>query len=453
MIMCSLIVLLLISLLPTKSGGAFASSKSTNNEKITISQEILDLQSQHPILKDPNEIMNSIADSCDVLGIDKFDVYGDYSDDESTSYLRRFEAEVAKHFGKEDAVFMPSGTMAQNIALLIHSGKEHIHLDHSKSNENYKMRFACHHTSHLLLWEEQSYSKLVGMEAVEIETKSDAVDGLRAPPLSLCHVDSVFKKEKERYNQESGHLGDTGLSTLIIELPHRELGGKLPSWNDVVSIGELCKKENIKYHCDGARIFEASAGYGKSVSDLAEPFDSIYISFYKGLGSISGAMLMGKKDFCDEARVWLTRFGGNLYTLLPYAASCWRGYRRHALGEGSTMTFANKFDKLKRVTEMIKTETVLSDIGAFDPCTPETNMVRVYLKRSVDQCESARDGVVQSCGMKVFSRIRSVEAPGLGYSEGFRAMFEWTMGEANGAIDDEKFIHAWKEFCSRLECM
>merc|ERR1719276_761218 len=99
-------------------------------------------------------------------------------------------------------------------------------------------------------------------------------------------------------------LVETGLSTLIIELPHRELGGRLTPWEDVISIGELCKKNGVKYHCDGARIFEASAGYGKSLSELADPFDSFYISFYKGLGSISGAMLMGNKEFCDEARVW-----------------------------------------------------------------------------------------------------------------------------------------------------
>ena len=54
------------------------------------------------------------------------------------------------------------------------------------------------------------------------------------------------------------------------------------------------------------------------MSEIASVFDSVYISFYKGLGSISGAMIMGEKDFCDEARVWLRRFGGNLYTLLPY---------------------------------------------------------------------------------------------------------------------------------------
>lgn len=177
--------------------------------------------------------------------------------DPSSSYLRKFEAEVASDFGKEDAVFMPSGTMAQNIALLIHSQKEL----HQNSEHDMDLRFACHHSSHLLLWEEDSYSKLGGFRAVEIDTRSSSCDGIHIPAMTKDDVESVFLQEKGRYHDEVS-LGETGLSTLIIELPHRELGGKLTPWDDVVSIGDLCKEHGIKYHCDGARIFEASAGYG-----------------------------------------------------------------------------------------------------------------------------------------------------------------------------------------------
>jgi threonine aldolase len=54
-----------------------------------------------------------------------------------------------------------------------------------------------------------------------------------------------------------------------LELPHQEFGGKSTPWDDVLSIGELCNKEGIKFHSDGARIFEASAGYGKGLDELA----------------------------------------------------------------------------------------------------------------------------------------------------------------------------------------
>jgi threonine aldolase len=191
-------------------------------------------------------------------------VYGGFSElpnhyfsEASSSYLRKFEAEIAKDFGKEDAVFMPSGVMAQNIALLIHSKKEHLS---DADRKVYDMRFACHHSSHLLLWEEDSYSKLVELRAVEIDTKSKG-EGIEIPAMKMQDVESVFKREMKGYDDGMA-LVETGLSTLIIELPHRELGGRLTPWEDVISIGELCKKNGVKYHCDGARIFEASAGYG-----------------------------------------------------------------------------------------------------------------------------------------------------------------------------------------------
>ena len=158
---------------------------------------------------------------------------------------------------------MPSGTMAQNIALLIHSKKEHMDIDeirNSRAGKNYESRFACHHTSHLLLWEEESHSKLVGMQAVPVDTRSKS-EKLHVPPMRFEDVESVFLQEEKKC-VEGGSLSENGLSSLLIELPHRELGGKLTPWEDIVLIGDLCKKHGVKYHCDGARIFEASAGYG-----------------------------------------------------------------------------------------------------------------------------------------------------------------------------------------------
>ncbi len=206
--------------------------------------------------------MHVINWSNSLLHFSKFNLFV-WMIDKSTSYLRKFEAEVAKKFEMEDAVFMPSGTMAQNIALLIHSNKEN--LSKEELNRSNPLRFACHHSSHLLLWEEESYSKLAGMEAVEISTIhknyfNNGKKDFRVPPMRLSDVEDCFESQVEALSV-SGSLSDDGLSSLIIELPHRELGGKLTPWNEVLSIGELCRKEGVFFHCDGARIFEASAGY------------------------------------------------------------------------------------------------------------------------------------------------------------------------------------------------
>jgi threonine aldolase len=340
---------------------------------------------------------------------------------------------------------MPSGVMAQNIALLIHDGREN-----SKHNAAVGGRFMCHHTSHLLLWEESSYSKLVGMDAIEIDTRpTDA--GFPVPPMRFQDVVNAIKKENQGTSSSSVKLGP---SSLFLELPHRELGGKLTPWEEVLSISALCKKEGIKFHCDGARIFEASAGYGKSLKELADPFDSVYISFYKGLGSISGAMLMGSTEFCDEARIWLRRFGGNLYSLLPYAVSCWAGYNRHALctdtigPHGNSLTFEQKFEKLQEVTKKIESETDFSRIGSFDPARPQTNMIHVYIKKPYANCIEARDKVAKSTGFNMFTRLKEIPESDAAFKAGFRAKFEWTIGEANGSINDEVFVQVWKEFCS-----
>lgn len=146
--------------------------------------------------------------------------------------MREFEAEVAEAFGMEDAIFMPSGTMAQSIMLLINSKKETMDADLLAQRAPF-MRFACHHSSHLLLWEEESYSKLAGMSAVEINTEeNNGDDEFRTPAMGVSDVEICFRSQREKYSEEisatdTNTLGESGLSTLMIELPHRELGGKV----------------------------------------------------------------------------------------------------------------------------------------------------------------------------------------------------------------------------------
>ena len=104
--------------------------------------------------------------------------------------------------------------------------------------------------------------KLSGMNAIQIDTRSKATTGSASvPPMKLDDVKSYFQRERMNSNIKTT-LGECGYSSLILELPHRELGGKLTPWEDIEGIGKLCKQEGVKYHCDGARVFEASAGYG-----------------------------------------------------------------------------------------------------------------------------------------------------------------------------------------------
>ena len=384
------------------------------------------LYNQHAELT-PSEALAQLSESCLDLGISRFDVYGDF--DDKSSYLRKFESEIAAEFGKEGAVFMPSGVMAQAIALLIHGGTS----------------FACHHSSHLLLHEAQSYRYLLHMEPLTIDTTHRvAKNGYSIPAMSFDDVQEAF----ERYQLENGSTDS--LSTLIVELPHRELGGKCTSWEDLLQMRELCDKRGIKLHCDGARIFEATCYYNDAtLSEIASLFDSIYISFYKGLGGISGAMLLGDANFCEKARTWLRRFGGNIYTLLPYAVSGWAGYRRHWLNVENNMSFEEKHKKIRRLVAQIG----VKDVVSFDPEVPEVNMVHGYFRHSVDDVNAAIDLVEQQTGMRILKRVGKVEKEDYAYRSGYRSRFEWTVGAANGKIADSDYLHAWNALSSELTAL
>jgi hypothetical protein len=251
---------------------------------------------------------------------------------------------------------------------------------------------------------------------------------------------------------EATTLDPPRLTTLMLELPHCEIGGKLTSWADVQKMSEYCRRHKIRFHCDGARIFEATAGYQKTLSELAEPFDSVYFSFYKGLGGMLGAMLLGSKDFCEQARIWLRRFGGNLYTLMPFAVSGWSGYCKNWVGIKSDgcagYSFVKKRDKLQTIVRLLSSDESIGKVIAFDPQIPFVNMVHCYLKPSVDECDRLRDQIAIDYGIELYVRIRKVTSDDPSFREGFRSKLELSMGEGNGSVATEVFLRGWKVFAA-----
>jgi threonine aldolase len=397
---------------------------------------IISLQSQHPD-RSPAQVLEDISQDCTRYGVDAFDIYGDFGRSTDESFIRRMEAEMANEFGKEDAVFMPSGVMAQSIALLIHASK-------SGASDSRPKVFACHHSSHLLLHEGDAYRELLHLEPIVVSTEADSEagrNGFHVPAMSFGNVETALQP----------HLLESKVTTLILELPHRELGGKLTPWNDIILMSEHCKQHDIRFHCDGARIFEASAGYNKPLKGLAAPFDTVYVSMYKGLGAISGAMLLGSEDFCEEARVWLRRFGGNLYTLLPYALSGWSGYQRYwCLTSGDTLSFREKKDKLVHLVASLSANEAIQKVVRFDPAVPDTNMVHGYLHDSAETCRKAIDATVERCGIRILHRVKDLSEGESAYAAGFRTKFEWAIGEGNEGFEAETYLQGWAGFAREL---
>lgn len=206
------------------------------------------------------------------------DIYG------NGELIKAFERKMAELLGHEDAIFFPSGTMAQQIALRIWS------------DEQNNRKVAYHPLCHLEIHEQDGLKKLHGVEAVLVGEAD-----------RLMTMDDVKA------------LPDVGC--LLLELPQRELGGLLPSREELEIICAYARKQGIRLHLDGARLLEVLPYYEAEAKDIAQLFDSVYISFYKGLGGVAGAILAGPEPFCQEARIWKRRYGGDLISLYPYILS------------------------------------------------------------------------------------------------------------------------------------
>jgi threonine aldolase len=199
--------------------------------------------------------------------------------------LERLERRTAELLGKDAAVFMPSGTMAQQIALRIWCDRRGLHT------------VAFHPTCHLELHEEKAYARLHGLHATLVGDPN----GL----LTLADLEGVREP----------------VAALLLELPQREIGGQLPEWDDLAAQAAWARANGVALHLDGARLWEAQPFYARPHAEIAALFDSVYVSFYKGLGGIAGAVLAGDEALVSEARVWQRRHGGTIVTMFPYVVA------------------------------------------------------------------------------------------------------------------------------------
>jgi threonine aldolase len=203
--------------------------------------------------------------------------------------VTELEEEVASLLGKEAALFLPTGTMAQQATLRVHADR--------RSSRT----VAFHPTCHMETNEERGYERLHGLFAVPV--------GPREGPLSSASLAQVHEP----------------IAALLLELPQRSLGGTLPFWKELVGQVAWARDRGAAVHLDGARLWDASpfykAKHRKSLTDVAGLFDTVYVSFYKGLGGIAGCCVAGDTDVIEELSVWRTRHGGRAFGLWPYAAS------------------------------------------------------------------------------------------------------------------------------------
>ncbi len=201
------------------------------------------------------------------------DVFGD---DPTVNAL---EEKTAAMFGKENALFCPSGTMTNQIAINVQTrpGDEVI----------------CHRYSHVYYYEGGAIMRNSGASVC-------LLDGKRG---------QISAEEVETHiNPDDIHRPVTSL--VEVENSMNKGGGTIYKYADLVSISEVCRNHGLKFHLDGARLFNALAETGESPQKYAPLFDSVSICLSKGLGAPIGSLLIGDRSFIKRARRVRKAFGG-----------------------------------------------------------------------------------------------------------------------------------------------
>jgi len=337
------------------------------------------------VLKEAFEMIDGEVDS---------DMYG------SGSVIEQCQDRFAQLLGKPASVFFPSGTMAQQIALRIWS-------DAAGSK-----KVAYHPLCHLEIHEQ---------------------DGLK----KLHHLEPMLLADMTRPVLLSDVLGmPDDVACVLLELPQREIGGQLPDYAELEAISAHCRAKGIKLHLDGARLFEITPYYGRSAEQICSLFDSVYVSVYKGLGGIAGAVLAGEYDFAEESKVWKRRHGGDLISLYPYILSAEYYLER----------------RLPRMADYYEGAVQLAELynGCHAskwtvPQVPVSNMFHVHYDLSKEELEPILIEVTQQTGVGFTHVLRPKNETGCYY--------EVSIGDRYAELPQEKVREAIRLLGERLNSL
>ena len=197
------------------------------------------------------------------------EVGDDVYDDDPT--VHRLQDRVAKLLGTEAALFVPSGTMANQICVRVHT---------SPGDE-----LICEATSHICVWEAGGPAALSGVTTRTVEGDCGIID---------------VEQLKGLIRPASEHYARTRLVTL--ENTHNRGGGRVYPLSKIAAISSWARGNGLSLHLDGARIWNAHIATGLPLAELCRPFDSISVCFSKGLGAPIGSAVAGTNDFVARAR-------------------------------------------------------------------------------------------------------------------------------------------------------
>jgi len=282
--------------------------------------------------------------------------------DEPTAQL---EQRIADLLGKPAALFFPTGTMAQQTAMRVHAERTG------------RRTFAAHPQCHLAVWEEEGYSAVHGLRHTAVGDRE-----------GLITLDDLAEVRSP-------------IAALLLELPQRDLGGLLPTWDDLVAQTTWARDGGAAAHMDGARLWEAQTFYDRPFAEIADLFDTVYVSLYKGLEGVRGAVLAGDRASIDAASVWRRRLGGATPDSWPAAVTALMGldevlprmaeFRDHAVAVG--------------------VDRGGDGYATTRPHVPQTPMFHVHLPAPKDVVAAAAERIFAESGVELPHRPKASSDP------------------------------------------
>ncbi|MCQ9180705.1 threonine aldolase [Streptomyces sp. IBSBF 2953] len=319
------------------------------------------------------------------------DVYGD-------GVVETLEERVAGLLGTEAAAFFPTGTMAQQIALRCWAGRT--------GNPT----VALHALSHPEVWERGAFGAVSGLRTVRVT---------REPRLPTAEEIRAF---------------DEPFGALMLELPLRDAGFVLPSWEELTEVVEAARERDAVVHFDGARLWETTPHFGRALREIADLADSVYVSFYKSLDGFGGAALAGPKTLVEEAKAWRHRYGGAVFQQFPTALSALVGLER----------------ELPRLPEYVAHARVVAAAlregfagtdapwARVHPEVPHTHQFQVWLPYEADVLAEAAVSQAEETKTMLFAGAWDRGGPGLSFTEVTvrAAGLTWTADDVKAAVAD-----------------
>lgn len=207
---------------------------------------------------------------------------------------------------------------------------------------------------------------------------------------------------------------------VVVELPLRRAGYLLPSWEQLAAISQWCRDRGVPW-------------YGRSLAEIAALADSIYVSFYKGLGGLAGCVVVGEPDFLASLKPWKTRHGGNLFAGYPYAISALIGLDRHLPQQPLYV---------RRARALAPAVAAVPSFQVY-PVPPHVNAFAIVMPGRPDQLAEHNRAFAKDTGIWLFNGF--VEGP-----QPETSIAEVVIGDSCEDFTDDEAVGWLRQFADRI---